>query len=115
VRNALRGPNFSQFDVILNRKFPFGEGRNVEFRTEFFNILNHPNFAVPASTLNQALPSLTFNSTANAWVVGSGSQPGVAYTQSAAGSSFGLLRQTVEKTVGLGTNRQIQFALRFNF
>jgi hypothetical protein len=114
-RNALRGPNFGQLDLILNRKFPFGEGGNLEFRTEFFNILNHPNFAVPASTLNQVLPSLTFNSTANAWVVGSGTQPGVAYTQSAAGSSFGLLRQTVEKTVGLGTNRQIQFALRVNF
>ena len=28
---------------------------------------------------------------------------------------FGLLRQTVERTVGLGTNRQIQFALRLNF
>jgi hypothetical protein len=38
-----------------------------------------------------------------------------AFTQSAAGSTFGLLRQTVERAVGLGTNRQIQFALRFNF
>ena len=33
----------------------------------------------------------------------------------AAGSTFGLLRQTVERTVGLGTNRQIQFAVRLNF
>jgi hypothetical protein len=45
-------------------------------------------------------------------VLGGGLQPGQAYTQSAAGSTFGLLRQTVERTVGLGTNRQIQFALR---
>ena len=30
-------------------------------------------------------------------------------------NAFGLLRQTVERTVGLGTNRQIQFALRLNF
>jgi hypothetical protein len=42
-------------------------------------------------------------------------QPGQPYTQSAAGSTFGLLRQTVERTVGLGTGLQVQFALRFNF
>ena len=114
-RNGFRGPSFGQLDLILNRKFPFGESRNLEFRTEIFNILNHTNFAVPASTISSALPSLTFNTTANAWVVGSGTQPGQPFTQSAAGSTFGLLRQTVEKTVGLGTNRQIQFALRVNF
>ena len=93
----------------------FRESANVEFRTEIFNILNHANFANPASTLNVALPTLTFNTAANAWVVGSGMQPGQAFTQSAAGATFGLLRQTVERAVGLGTNRQIQFALRLNF
>ena len=72
-------------------------------------------YANPASTLNVSLPTLTFNSTANAFVLGSGLQLGQAFTQSAAGATFGLLRQTVERTVGLGTNRQIQFALRFNF
>ena len=33
----------------------------------------------------------------------------------AAGATFGLLRQTVVRDVGLGTSRQIQFALRLNF
>jgi len=83
--------------------------------TEIFNVFNRPNFANPASTLNVELPTLTFNSTANAFVLGAGLQPGQPYTQNAAGSTFGLLRQTVERTVGLGTSRQIQFALRFNF
>ena len=115
ARNALKGPNFQQFDLILTKRFPLGEGRNVEFRTEVFNLFNRANFAVPASTLNSALPSLTFNGGANAFVLGSGTQPGDSFTQSAAGSTFGLLRQTVEKTVGLGTSRQIQFALRVNF
>jgi hypothetical protein len=115
TRNALKGPNFRQFDLILNRRFKFSETKNLEFRTEIFNIFNRANFANPASTLNVALPTLTFNATANAFVLGSGLQPGQGFTQSAAGSTFGLLRQTVERTVGLGTNRQIQFALRFNF
>ncbi|HEV8369691.1 MAG TPA: TonB-dependent receptor [Pyrinomonadaceae bacterium] len=114
-RNALKGPNFRQFDLILNRRFRFSESRSIEFRTEVFNLFNHANFANPASTLNVALPTLTFNTTANAFVLGSGLQPGQSFTQSAAGPTFGLLRQTVERTVGLGTNRQIQFALRFNF
>jgi hypothetical protein len=114
-RNAFKGPNFQQFDLILAKRFPIRENRNIEFRSEFFNILNRANFANPASTLNSALPSMTFNTAANAWVLGSGIQPGQAFTQSAAGTAFGLLRQTVERTVGLGTNRQIQFALRVNF
>jgi len=114
-RNAYKGPNFQQFDLILAKRFPFKESANLEFRSEFFNIFNHANFGNPASTLNSALPSMTFNSAANAWVLGSGIQPGQAFTQSAAGTAFGLLRQTVERTVGLGTNRQIQFALRLNF
>jgi hypothetical protein len=114
-RNFLKGPGFNQWDLIFAKKFRFKESMNLEFRTEIFNILNHANFANPASTLGVGLPSLTFNTTANAWVVGSGLQPGQAFTQSAAGSTFGLLRQTVERAVGLGTNRQIQFALRLNF
>jgi hypothetical protein len=114
-RNALKGPGFQQFDLIFNKRFRFSETTNLEFRTEVFNLFNHANFANPASTLNVALPTLTFNTTANAFVLGSGLQPGQAFTQNAAGSTFGLLRQTAERTVGLGTNRQIQFALRLNF
>jgi hypothetical protein len=97
-RNFLRGPNFRQFDLILNRKFPFAETRNVEFRAEIFNIFNLTNFAAPPSTL--AAPS-SF-------------QPGQALSASG-NAAFGLITSTVERSVGLGTNRQIQFALRVNF
>ena len=114
-RNALRGPNFWQADLIFNKRIPLTERVKVEFRTEVFNLFNRANFALPSSALNVGLPALTFNTTANAFVLGGGVQPGQAYTQTAAGSTFGLLRQTVERTVGLGTNRQIQFALRLNF
>jgi len=110
-RNALRGPNFKQFDLVFNKRFPITESTNLEFRTEIFNIFNMTNFAVPATTLNNALPTIT-----TAGVVSAGGlQPGTGFSQSQAGGTFGLLRQTVERTVGLGTNRQIQFALRLNF
>ena len=100
-RNALRGPIFRQFDLILAKKFRVTENVNVQFRTEIFNLFNTTNFANPSATLNNAL-SASF-------------QPGTPFTQSLAGASFGLVRSTVERSVGLGTNRQVQFALRLNF
>ena len=110
-RNALRGPNFKQFDLVLNKRFQLTESTNIEFRTEIFNIFNFANFAVPSTTLNNALPTIT-----TAGVLSTGSlQPGSGFSQSQAGGTFGLLRQTVERTVGLGTSRQIQFALRLDF
>ena len=98
---ALSGPSFRQFDLIAAKRFRFTESMNFEFRTEIFNIFNQTNFANPSSTLNNSL-SATF-------------QPGQPFTQSLAGSTFGLLRSTVGRTVGLGSNRQIQFGFRFNF
>ena len=113
-RNFLRGPNFQQFDLILNKRFKFSETTNLEFRTEIFNIFNRANFDVPGSRLNLALPTV---SCAGGVCTASGAniQPGTPYTQNAAGGTFGLLRQTVVRDVGLGTSRQIQFALRLNF
>jgi hypothetical protein len=95
---------------VLNKRFRISESSNIEFRTEIFNVFNKANFAVPSTTLNNALPTIT-----TAGVLSSGLQPNTPFTQSTAGGTFGLLRQTVERTVGLGTNRQIQFALRYNF
>jgi hypothetical protein len=116
-RNELSGPNFRQVDLILAKKFRISETMNFEFRTEVFNIFNRANFANPSVTLNNALPNLSYNTTTGAYSVGTSNvvQPGQAFTQAAAGSTFGLLRSTVGRTVGLGTNRQIQFAFRFNF
>src|SRR5262245_19663681 len=102
-RNFLRGPKFRQVDLILARKFPFAETRNVEFRTEIFNVFNLTNFAAPPSTLTPALGTAAGQF-----------QPGapLSFTGS---SAFGTVTSTVERSVGLGTNRQIQFALRINF
>jgi hypothetical protein len=96
-RNYLRGPHFRQADLILNRKFPLGEAKNLEFRTEMFNVFNLTNFAAPPSTLAGTLGT------------GAGQfQPGQPLT-SAGNAAFGVITSTVERSVGLGTNRQIQF------
>ena len=113
-RNFLRGPNFQQFDLILNKRFRFNETTNLEFRTEVFNIFNRANFDIPGSRLNLALPTVSC-AAGVCTASGANIQPGSSYTQSAAGGTFGLLRQTVVRDVGLGTSRQIQFALRLNF
>ena len=114
-RNALRGPNFKQFDLVFNKRFKFSETTNVEFRTEIFNLFNRTNFDIPGSRLNLALPSVSFANGFYTISTSNVAQPGQAYTQAAAGGTFGLLRQTVVRDVGLGTSRQIQFALRLNF
>jgi hypothetical protein len=41
------GPPVKRFDFSVFKKFPIGERLSTEFRAEFFNILNHPNFNPP--------------------------------------------------------------------
>lgn len=116
-RNALSGPAFRQVDMTFVRRVRFRESMSVEFRTEIFNIFNQTNFANPSATINNALPNLTYTAATNSYSASTSNvvQPGQPFTQGAAGSTFGLLRSTVGRTVGLGSNRQIQFGFRFNF
>jgi outer membrane receptor protein involved in Fe transport len=51
-RNALRGFPFFQTDLTLRRQFDFSERVDLQFRTDFFNIFNHPNFAKPCDSLS---------------------------------------------------------------
>ncbi|HEY9503840.1 MAG TPA: hypothetical protein VIR01_19535, partial [Pyrinomonadaceae bacterium] len=53
-RNPVRGPHYSNADVALIRRFPFGETRNVEFRTEVFNLTNTPPLSAPNTVLGSA-------------------------------------------------------------
>jgi len=49
-RNAVIGPGLSNLDISLfknNRIRRISENFNVQFRAEFFNALNHPQFANP--------------------------------------------------------------------
>ncbi|NYF78185.1 TonB-dependent receptor [Granulicella arctica] len=49
-RNPLRNTPFYQTDLALNKKFATPiESLKVEFRTEFYNILNHTNLYLPGT------------------------------------------------------------------
>jgi hypothetical protein len=49
LRNACSGPSFNQIDMNFVKRTKITEKVNFEFRTEFFNIFNHPNFS-PSTT-----------------------------------------------------------------
>ncbi len=106
-RNALHGPSFRQMDFFFSKEFATGGRSNAEFRVEVFNLFNTVNFANPGGTLNAAIPA----SAGQANTL----QPGEPYSAAAAGPTFGRVTSTVGRTVGLGTPRQVQFALRFRF
>jgi hypothetical protein len=46
-RNMFQDSGFRNLDFSLAKNFLFGEVKRLQFRAEFFNILNHPNFANP--------------------------------------------------------------------
>ncbi len=46
-RNFFPDSGFRNFDFSVAKNFHFGERFKAQFRAEFFNILNHPNFANP--------------------------------------------------------------------
>ena len=56
-RNILRAPGKNQLNLSLQRNFPlhFLHEGNLNMRLEGFNLLNHPQFKVPGSTLGTPL------------------------------------------------------------
>jgi hypothetical protein len=53
-RNAFRGPNFWQADLGVDKTFRIGEHVKLQFRSEFFNVLNHTNLGIPDSNISDA-------------------------------------------------------------
>jgi hypothetical protein len=93
-RNILRGPGFTNLDFSLVKDTSIralGEAGRLQFRAEIFNILNHANFAMPATGFNA--------------VYAAGSPAGVESPLATAG----LITSTVNNS------RQIQFALKLLF
>jgi carboxypeptidase family protein len=84
-RNAMRGPAINKWDLALYKNFTIREGMKLQFRSEAFNVFNHPNFTKFGTTLNT-------NST----------------RVNPALDSFGAVTETRD-------NRVLQFALKLNF
>jgi hypothetical protein len=93
-RNILRGPKTREWDfsLVKDTKAGFlGEAGAIQFRAEFFNILNHPNYGMPS---------------------------GIAYVGDP--GDFGPFSESHSKSAGAitteqGLPRQIQFALKILF
>ena len=48
---TLVGPGLGNFDMGLYKDFSFSERRKLQFRSEFFNVFNHPNFGNPTTVV----------------------------------------------------------------
>jgi hypothetical protein len=58
-RNAFRAPGLAQWDLGVTKNFNFTETIRLQFRSEFFNVLNHTNFGIPS---NQQANNASFGS-----------------------------------------------------
>jgi hypothetical protein len=93
-RNSIYGPGITTLDIsaVKNTAVPrFGELARVEFRAEAFNVLNHPNFSVPARANSVIYKASTVPSTP--------------------GGASNLQQLTTTSTA----ERQIQFGLKLIF
>jgi len=94
-RNVLRGFGAMQADVALQRQFHVTEKMGLRFRTEFFNIFNHPNFGNPNNSLTDPLFGHS--------------------TQTLASSLAGLDGAGFNPLYQIGGPRSIQLALKLQF
>jgi hypothetical protein len=95
-RNALRGFPVWQMDLALRRQLNLTERVSFQFRAEFFNILNHPNFGDPNNLLTDPLFGQSTQMLGRS--LGSGGANG----------GFNPLYQ-------IGGPRSIQFGIKLNF
>ena len=86
-RNTLTGPGTFTTDIALIKNIPLRESLSLQFRTEAYNIFNHPNFGLPNTDL--FVPD---------------------------GTGGGAVSPTAGRITSTTTSsRQIQFALKFLF
>jgi outer membrane receptor protein involved in Fe transport len=53
-RNVLIGPGVETWDLGVDKDFRLTERFGLQFRSEFFNALNHPNFGLPNASIGSA-------------------------------------------------------------
>ena len=49
-----QGPNQYNWDISLAKVIPIRESQSIQFRTEFYNAFNHPEFNIPTINANSA-------------------------------------------------------------
>jgi hypothetical protein len=61
-QSTVRGPSAIYFDMNMVKRIQIKESKQLEIRVDAVNILNHPNFASPASTIpaNNSIDSANF-------------------------------------------------------
>jgi hypothetical protein len=91
-RNSLLGPNYRNFDFAISKMTPITERLKLEFRADFYNLANHPNFASPL------LPAFFADAAPNGISTGTGIAPNVLPI----GRSLGYYQLTATSDVGLG-------------
>ena len=94
-----------QLDFALRRQFNLGERLKLQFRTEFFNLLNHPNFADPAGSLGNLFGATLFRN----------AQFGVSPSMLANSLGSGGLQGGFNPLYQVGGPRSIQLSLKLNF
>jgi len=93
-RNVLRGPGQYNLDLSLTKRFQLNESKNIEFRAEVFNLLNHVNLSNPISDLNAVSATGSFDP-----ITGQILNPG----------DFGRITSTSNNP------RLLQLAVKFNY
>jgi hypothetical protein len=94
-RNTFPDTGFRNVDFSVAKNWHFGERLRAQFRAEFFNIFNHPNFAVPTNTTGPNGAG--------------GNGDAIFLGPTAPAANAGQIFSTVS------SSRQIQFGLRLSF
>jgi hypothetical protein len=53
-RDNIIGPRTTNLDLSLFKLFAIREGQSLEFRTDFFDALNHPLLGIPSATVSSS-------------------------------------------------------------
>jgi len=92
-RDTLTGPGLAELDLSLLKSTHISERYTLQFRSEFFNVLNHTNFTTPNAITYASAPTLVSG----------------AYTDPSISPTAGVITATAT------TSRQIQFGLKLVF
>lgn len=65
-RNVLIGPGLETWDLGADKDFRLTERFGLQFRSEFFNALNHPNFGLPNASIGSVAAGTITNVITNA-------------------------------------------------